>query len=382
MKVQLQLQHFVEGSDEKTMRQPRKWLAVMTTAGLLVAAASAGADGIGQKISGWLRPDIMVAVDGAETGMKPVIIEGKAYLPARGIAEATGYEIHWKGNRIELSGAEDEEQYMTFTGYINGVTQDGDRWRIDVIGPNNWLILYADKETVLTDAEGKPFAAEDLAPGMAIEAEYGPMVAMSYPAQSHAASIKVMQQHLVAKQVIHSVEKTEDGWRIALADEEGGEVKLVLLAGPETLIVRSDKQPADAELLEPGLVVRAYYGPAVMKSLPPQSHAQYIEVDDQREWLAPAEEQEYRELAWKQLSDEDKAHLITAKDEALVELIDAANAAVIPLEGKERLLEDIRANGGKLVAVTYKTDQDALLGPVTVLFDPETKEVIGHIVRM
>ncbi|AGA56703.1 hypothetical protein Theco_0488 [Thermobacillus composti KWC4] len=364
------------------MRQPRKWLAVMTTAGLLVAAASAGADGIGQKISGWLRPDIIVAVDGAETGMKPVIIEGKAYLPARGIAEATGYEIHWKGNRIELSGAEDEEQYMTFTGYINGVTQDGDRWRIDVIGPDNWLILYADKETVLTDAEGKPFAAEDLAPGMAIEAEYGPMVAMSYPAQSHAASIKVMQQHLVAKQVIHSVEKTEDGWRIGLADEEGGEVKLVLLAGPETLIVRSDKQPADAELLEPGLVVRAYYGPAVMKSLPPQSHAQYIEVDDQREWLAPAEEQEYRELAWKQLSDEDKAHLITAKDEALVELIDAANAAVIPLEGKERLLEDIRANGGKLVAVTYKTDQDALLGPVTVLFDPETKEVIGHIVRM
>jgi hypothetical protein len=364
------------------MRKHRKWVAVMTTAGLIAAAASVGADGIGQKISGWLRPDIMVAVNGAETELKPVIIDGKAFLPARGIAEATGYEIIWKGNRIELTGAEDEEQLMTLTGYIAGVTQDGDRWRVEVIGPNEWIILYADKETALTDADGNAFAAEDLAPGMAIEAEYGPMVALSYPAQSHAASIKVVQQHLIAKQVVHSVEQTEDGWRIALADEEGGEVKLVLLAGPDTLIVRSDKQPAGADLIEPGMVVRAYYGPAVMKSLPPQSRAHFIELDDQRAWLAPADEREYRELAWEQLSDEDKAHLITPKDEALVELVDAGSAAVIPLEGKERLLEDIRANGGKLVAVTYRTDQDALLGPLTMLFDPETKEVVGHIVRM
>jgi len=364
------------------MRRHRKWFAVAATAGLIVSAASAGADAIGEKMSGWLRPDIIVTVNGADTGLKPVIIDGKAYLPARGLAEATGYEVSWKGNRIELTGAEEEEQYMTLTGYIAGVTQDGDRWRVEVIGPNEWIILYADKDTALTDADGKAFAAEDLAPGMAIEAEYGPMVALSYPAQSHAASIKVVRQHLVAKQVVQSIEQTENGWRIALADEEGGEVKLVLHAGPDTLIVRSDKQPAGADLIEPGMVMRAYYGPAVMKSLPPQSNAHFIELDDQREWLAPAEEREYRELAWEQLTDEDKAHLITPKDEAQVELVDAGSAVVIPLEGKARLLEEIRSQGGKLAAVTYRTDQDALLGPITILFDPETKEVVGHIVRM
>jgi len=364
------------------MRMHRKWLAVMTTAGLLVAAASAGADGIGEKISGWLRPDIKVVVNGADTDLKPVIIDGRAYLPARGFAEAAGFEINWKGDRIVLTGAEEEEPYMQFTGYIASVTQDGDRWRIETVGPGNWLMLYADRDTVITGADGAPLKAEDLAPGMAVEAEYGPMVALSYPAQSHAASIKVTQQHLVAKQVVQSVERTGDGWRIALADEADGEVKLVLLAGPETLIVRSDKQPADAESLEPGTVVRAYYGPAVMKSLPPQSHARFIEIDDRREWLAPAEEREYRELAWERLSDEDKTHLITPKDEASVEYVDAAGAAVIPLEGMERRLEEIRSQGGRLVAVTYRTDQDALLGPLTILFDPETREAIGCIVRM
>jgi hypothetical protein len=366
------------------MRKHRKWLAVMATVGMLAAAVSAGAEGIGEKISGWLRPDITVAVNGAETELKPVIIDGRAYLPARGLAEATGYEITWQGNRIELTGAEneEEEQYMTLAGYIASVTQDGDRWRVETIGDGQWLILFVDGESTLTGADGEPIKPEDLKPGMAIEAEYGPMVALSYPAQSHAKSVKVVRQHLVAKQVVHSVERTEDGWRIALADEEGGEVELVLLAGPETLIVRSDKQPADAELLEPGTVVLAYYGPAVMKSLPPQSHARFIEIDDRRAWLAPAAEREYRELAWEQLSEEDKAHVITPKDEALVEYVGAADAAVIPLEGKEQLLEDIRSQGGKLVAVTYRTDQDALLGPITILFDPESKEPIGTIVRM
>ena len=365
------------------MRKRRTWLAVMTAAGILAATASAGADGIGEKINGWLRPDITVVVNGADTELKPVIIDGRAYLPARGFAEAAGYDIVWKGSRIELSGAEheEEEQYMTAKGYIASVTQDGGRWRIEMIGAGEWLILFADDETALTDAEGHPLAADTLAPGMAIEAEYGPMVALSYPAQSHAASIKVTRQHLTAKQVIHSVERAEDGLRIRLSDEEGGEIKLVLHAGPDTLLVRSDKQPADAELLAPGTVVRAFYGPAVTKSLPPQSEARFIEIDDRREWLAPAEEREYRELAWEQLSEEDKAHLITAKDEAPVENVDAAGAAVIPLEGMERRLEAIRAQGGKLVAVTYRTDQDALLGPLTILFDPETRDPIGYIAR-
>ena len=364
------------------MRKHRKWLAVMTTAGLLVASVSAGADGIGEKISGWLRPDITVAINGADTALKPVIIDGRAYLPARGFAEAAGYEINWKGNRIELTGTEEEEQYMRFTGYIASVTQDGDRWRIESIGPGNWLILYADKDTALAGEDGEPLAPADLAPGMAIEAEYGPMVALSYPAQSHAASIRVTQRHPVATHVVHSVERTEDGWRISLADEEGGEVRLVLLAGPDTLIVRSDKQPAGVELLEPGTVVRAYYGPAVTKSLPPQSSARLIEIDDRRAWLTPAAEREYRELAWERLTDDDKAHLITPKEEALVEYVDAVGAAVIPAEGMERRLEEIRSRGGKLVAVTYRTDQHALLGPLTILFDPETRDTIGYIVRM
>jgi len=295
------------------MRKYRKWLAVVTAAGAIVATASAGAEGIGEKISGWLRPDITVVVNGADTDLTPVIIDGRAYLPARGFAEAAGYEVVWSNDRLEFSkpDEDEEEAYMTVEGYIASVERDGDRWRIETIGAGQWLILYADGETVITGADGEPLGAEDLAPGMAIEAEYGPMMIMTWPGQSHAASIRVVRQHLTAKLVVRSVERTEDGFRIELADEADGDVKLVLHAGPDTLIIRSDKQPVDAERLASGMVVRAYYGPEVTKSLPPQSRAHLIEIDDQRTWPAPAEEREYRELAWDLLSDEDKAHLVT-----------------------------------------------------------------------
>ena len=63
--------------------------------------------------------------------------------------------------------------------------------------------------------------------------------------------------------------------------------------------------------------------------------------------------------------------------------MNAADAAVIgTTEAQKSALAELQAAGGKLVAVTYRTDQDALLGPLTVAIHPDTKELLGYFIRM
>jgi hypothetical protein len=378
-----------EGMDKK--KNKHKWLILMTTAGLLATTAAAGADGIVDKVSGLLRGDITVSVNGEDTAIHPVYIDGKAYLPARDMAGALGIGIQWSGKEIELTQKEDGEEaldYLMTSGVIVDVSKTDDgRYRLEVLGhgPNKWIILYADADTVLTDAEGKPFGAADLKAGMQLTAEYGPIIALSYPGQSHAATIQVGQQRLIQEAAVIAVEDTEGGKQILIGETKDGKdtVSVVLNMGKETMLVNAEGQPVEWADIKAGSMVRAYYGPIMTKSLPPQSPAHVVVLLDRQEQLAPAAEQEFRELAWTFVSEEEKGHLTTAKEEAQVELVDAAGAAVMgTTEEQQAALAELQAAGGKLVAVTYRTDQDALLGPLTVAIHPDTKALLGFFVRM
>lgn len=371
------------------MVQKRKWLVVMTAAGLIATTAAVGASGIAEKVNGWLRPDIAITVEGSDTAIQPVIIDGKTYLPVRDMAAAMGYTVEWRGSSIDLQQLEEAEEadYMVLSGIIVSAEKQDDKVRLETLGygPNGRLILFADAETVITDANGAALDASALQPGMAITAEYGPFVALSYPAQSHAASIQIGEQRLVKEEAILGAERTDDGWKIAFGDPKDGDARpsLILNAGKETMLVNAEGQPADWSQLKPGTNVRAYYGPMMTKSLPPQSPAHIVVLVDLHETFAPAEIAEYRELAWKYVPEEEKDHLITKKEEAGVDLVDANTAMVMPQtdEQKQRFA-DLQAEGGKLVAVMYNTDQDALIGPLIVALHPETKELLGYFQRL
>jgi len=279
-------------------KSKNKWLILMTTAGLLATTAAVGANGLVDQVKGMMRGDITVSVNGEDTSIHPVYIDGKAYLPARDMAGALGIGLSWNGKELELTQKEAIDEvadYLRTNGVIVDVAKtDSGQYRIEVIGhsPSNWIILYADAETVLTDAEGKPFAAENLKAGMQLTAEYGPIVALSYPGQSHAATIQVGQQRLVTEESVVAVENTDDGWRVMLGEQKDGEdaVSVVLNAGKETMLVNREGQPVEWTDIKAGSKVRAYYGPFMTKSLPPQSPAHVIVLLDQTEQPAPAAE--------------------------------------------------------------------------------------------
>lgn len=286
----------------------KKWVVVATLVGLLGTTAAAQATGVIGKVSGLLRSDIKISIDGQATSMQPVYINGQAYLPVRDEAAALGYEVKYNAssktielNKVQASASpasgtqsEEESQYAHVSGIIKSAkeTEDG-QYRIEVLGRGdaNWIILYADKETVIKDSEGNAVAAADLKEGTEIDADYGPVVAMSYPGQSHAASIAVGLSRLVTDDTIQSIEQADGGYRVSLGKTENGTqtVNLVLNTGKETFVMNEEGQPVEWTDLKEGAKVRAYYGPVTTRSLPPQSSVFYLVVLNENNGASSAE---------------------------------------------------------------------------------------------
>lgn len=367
----------------------KKAIIVLTAVGLLGTSAAVGARGLTDKLTGFLRKDVSVTINGEATSLQPVFINGKAYLPIRDAAPALGYELDYKNNGIILNEIEDEEdvEYLSTMGVIVDVSKTTDgKYRLEVLGkgPNSWVILYADADTKLTDADGKPFSAKDLKAGQQIIAEFGPVMALSFPGQSHAATIKVQSDTLIQESVIQSVEKTDDGWQVRFGETNNGTTMttLVLNAGKETSVLDEQGQSVAWESLKPGMKVRAYYGPMLSKSLPPQSPLHYLVVLGADHSVAPATQKEFRDLAWTLISADEKPHVTTKQDEAKVESVPATDAPVFGgNEEQTKKYEAIKAAGGDVITVTYSTDRDELIGPLVLVFDPATKQQLGYYPR-
>jgi hypothetical protein len=195
--------------------QKKKWIIIVTAVGLLGTSAAVGARSLVSKVNGVLHEEVVVSVNGTDTTLHPVYINGKAYLPARDTADALGYSLNWSN---------------------------------------------AGKEIVLS------------------------------PKAEQAAPV--------------------------------------------------GKMTAEAA-------------------------------------------QQYREAAWLVLDDSQKAQLKTSKDEALVSIISAQSAEAILTASdaaKKRLVE-LQAANSMVIQVSYTTDKDELLGPLTMVIDPETKTLLGYFPR-
>jgi len=373
------------------MMQKKKLLIAATAVGLLGTSAAVGASGLVSKVTGEYHKDVIVTVNGTETELHPVYINGKAYLPARDTAAELGYTLNWNSKGKEISMKSKEEQsveYLRMLGVIVDVspTNDEGRYRVELMGNGDqrWVILGVDKDTELTDESGKAITASDLKAGARIMAEFGPIMAMSYPGQSHAHKIVVQSQALTQENIIQSVEKTEDGWKVKLGETKDAAegTTLVLNAGKETSVMTSQGEPVAFANLKAGDRVRAYYGPIMTKSLPPQSPLHYLIVLSAKDQLAPATIDEFRDLAWKHVPEDQKSHLTTAKEDAQVSEIDAQVAGIVTeTDAQKKKFEEIKAANGKLISVLYDTDQNALIGPLQLAFDPDTKQFLGFFPR-
>lgn len=282
----------------------KKALVALTAIGVLGATAAVGASGLTEKVSGLLRSDVQISINGEATALHPVYINGRAYLPVRDAAEALGYNVNAQGKQIELTTpepVEEGQQAVRMSGVVVSVSKatDGGPTRLEVRGTGSaqWMMLYADGKTAIADESGAARTVDDIKEGTHITADYGPIIAMSYPGQSSASKIVIGENRLIKEDVVSSVVHTKAGWQVQLGapKDENGEISansVILNVSDDTLVVKTDGEQVKLEDLKEGTKVRAYYGPTGTKSLPPQSPVELIVVlngDSSAQPMLPAE---------------------------------------------------------------------------------------------
>lgn len=91
---------------------------------------------------------------------------------------------------------------------------------------------------------------------------------------------------------------------------------------------------------------------------------------------------EVREIAWKSVENNRYGTITTPWEEARVELIDSKDRSIVPIDNEQRKqLEQLLNDNSTLLAVTFHTEQDGLLGPIVPIINPNTMKVIGFYPR-
>ncbi|GGA48970.1 stalk domain-containing protein [Paenibacillus physcomitrellae] len=380
------------------MNNKNKVILITAMLGVLGAGTAAGASGFTAKVTGLLRGDMKVTVDGQATSMKPVVINGQVYLPARAEAEALGYTLNYNGSKRSISidkkneeiPAADQETHLRNTGVIVSVSKtDDNRYKVELLGKGDdrWIMLNVDGDTVIQNSAGSKTAAKDLKAGMKVTAEYGPIVAKSYPGQSHAASLTLGSQTLIREDVIQDVQHTSDGWVVKFGEAKGGTLiaTLTVTSGKETSVLTAEGQPVSWEDVKAGEKVRVYYGPNYTDSKMPEGPLFYMVMLDGNSsngsgTLTEDQVKAFQDLAWKQIAS--NSTVITAKKDAKVEQIAAKDVSLMTTtETQKKDLENLQATEGQVVTVSFNTKQDTLLGPLVLAFNPETQAFLGYFPR-
>ncbi|MBP3964715.1 hypothetical protein [Paenibacillus lignilyticus] len=91
--------------------------------------------------------------------------------------------------------------------------------------------------------------------------------------------------------------------------------------------------------------------------------------------LTETSKAKYREIAWATVDEEQRKHVIGHSTDAEVTTMIMNNQWLVPNKDRTKL------HYLKLVTVTFKTDQDGLLGPIVVVINPVNHEVEGFFPR-
>jgi hypothetical protein len=117
----------------------------------------------------------------------------------------------------------------------------------------------------------------------------------------------------------------------------------------------------------------------------------FIGCSEKSNFLLPVNAMEYRETAYDSLSEQEKGTLTTDWKEAEVKqgnyllqdninwiVFDSGNKSGFALMNTDVVL----FNNQPLVMVVFYTNADALLGPIAIIIEPESKEIVGGLLRM
>ncbi|GIO66601.1 peptidase [Paenibacillus cookii] len=229
------------------------------------------------------------------------------------------------------------------------------------------IVLAITPKTKFIDAKGKTVPLQKIIDGhKTVKAFYSPNITKSIPARGTALTLVVQDQSFSA--IDGKVTEVRDG-RILVKgtdvyDKHDEEIWLHF-ADKATIIDQNRKTIAAGDIKE-GMSVRAFYGPAVAMSLPPQSGTNYVIVNTNMEDVNPGEVNELTAGTAGVITDQ-KDGQITVIGQPLEK--GGVNYVVLSIDDKTQIVDE---DGNKLTKDALKTSGhvEATYGAVMTLMYP------------
>jgi hypothetical protein len=173
-------------------------------------------------------------------------------------------------------------------GIITNATDD----RITVIGnPTekggvDYVILTVDKDTQIVDQEGQPLTAAALKPDVRVEAYYGEVMTMIYPAQTHADKIVVhaTETNKVEGTIVASERASKDQVYVDVGSDKSTDNDVILNITDKTKVIYG---LAGQSELAAGTKIVAYHSSVMTASLPGITNAEIVIVSADNSAVAP-----------------------------------------------------------------------------------------------
>ncbi|WP_256759012.1 peptidase [Cohnella sp. WQ 127256] len=142
------------------------------------------------------------------------------------------------------------------------------------------IVLAITKNTKIVDSKGKKVSLNKIInKKMVVKAYYGANITRSLPARGTAIKLVAQEQSFLG--INGTITEVKDngivvkGTGIYSSKEE----TVMLRFAPKAKILDQEGKAIKASAIQPGMSVKAFYGPAATKSNPPQSTANYVLVD-------------------------------------------------------------------------------------------------------
>lgn len=142
------------------------------------------------------------------------------------------------------------------------------------------IILSITKDTKIIDSKGKTVALKTIIDNKkVVKAFYDGSITRSLPPIGKALTLVVQDQSFVG--IDGKVSEVIDGGIVVKGTDiySSAEDTVILRFAAKAQILDQNGKLIEASAIEPGMSVKAFYGPEVTSSLPPQSTTNFVKVD-------------------------------------------------------------------------------------------------------
>ncbi|GIP28384.1 hypothetical protein J23TS9_35140 [Paenibacillus sp. J23TS9] len=146
------------------------------------------------------------------------------------------------------------------------------------------IILSITKDTKIVDSKGKTVALKTIMDEKkVVKAFYSPNITKSLPPREAALTLVVQDQSFTA--IEGTVSEVRDGSILVKGTDiyNSNEDTIILHFADKATILDQDGKAVEAGAIKEGMSIKAFYGPAVAMSLPPQATTNYIRVNTNNE---------------------------------------------------------------------------------------------------